>query len=411
MDPSEHVDATGRDMVSRVGSRRSRQLVDVAPRGAQTRSSQCFEPMRFCFISTQQDWGGGEALCADLSLALRDHGHGIHWICRGGTQVAAHLSQLGLSIDHTLLGRGRSLREIRAVSSLFRQISPDALVMNDTHAVPLGGLATWWARSRRPVRLAFKHTVFPLRSKLKYRWLCDRVVCVSQAARQTILAGGMDPSRVEVVYGGIRPPGIDPTARNEVRRELGLLEGTSLVLSVGNLLECKGHAELVQAVAALPPSIDAVFCIAGEGPVRTALQSRIDALGLGGRVRLLGFRRDVSRLMQAADLIVHPSHLEGLSLVLIEAQMLRRPIVATAVGGAAEVLAAGRAPGLWTVPPHSSQALAQALSAAWRSLNDPMQREPIEQHLSAAAAHVQSHFTIEQSARHLADLAARLAGD
>ncbi len=367
-----------------------------------------FGSMRFCFISTQKNWGGGEALCAELSMALRDSGHAIDWICRGDTQVASHLQQLGLSIAHALVGRGRSLREIRAVGGVLQRTYPDVLVLNDTHAVPLGGLAAWFVRPHRPVRLAFKHTVFPLRSKLKYRWLCERVLCVSQAARQTVVDGGMEGSRVEVLYGGIRPPKVDPSARSDVRAELGLADSTLLVLTVGNLLECKGHAELVEAVAALPAALDATFFIAGEGAMRAALEARVQELGLGARLRLLGFRRDATRLIQAADLIIHPSHLEGLSLVLIEAQMLYRPVVATAVGGAAEVLAAGRAPGIWTVPPRSPEALRQAIATAVSALNDPAQHSQIRDNLDVAAKYAQAHFDIERTAQRLADLAASL---
>ncbi|MFN9911670.1 MAG: glycosyltransferase, partial [Pirellulaceae bacterium] len=82
------------------------------------------------------------------------------------------------------------------------------------------------------------------------------------------------------------------------------------------------------------------FClvICGEGPMRAELESKIRDHHLEKQVRLLGFCEDPSRWIAAADLFVHPSRSEGLSLVTIAAQMLETPVLATDVGGLQEVM-------------------------------------------------------------------------
>ncbi len=87
-------------------------------------------------------------------------------------------------------------------------------------------------------------------------------------------------------------------------------------MSVGNLLECKGHLPMIEAMALLKNSLpEAHLAIAGEGELRQRLEQRIVELNLQSRVHLLGFRRDADRWLSAASVVLHPSLQEGLSLV------------------------------------------------------------------------------------------------
>ncbi len=76
---------------------------------------------------------------------------------------------------------------------------------------------------------------------------------------------------------------------------------------------------------------NAHLAIAGEGALRTKLEETIRENNLASRVHLLGFRQDADRWLSAASVVIHPSLQEGLSLVLIQAQMLRKIIVSTAL--------------------------------------------------------------------------------
>lgn len=367
--------------------------------------------MRFCIVTTQENSGGGEVLIASIADELQSAGHEVAWIARRESQVAKELAAAGQTVLHLVRSRGRNARDLAIVRRrIIKDWNADVVVMNDTHAVVLAGLATAFSGKRRPVRLAYKHTVFPLRSKLKYQFLCDRVVCVSQAAKDTVVAGGLPDQNAVVVYGGAAKPTVEPEAREVIRRELGLKDSVQLVVCVGNLLACKGHHDLVDAVAKLDRENAMMLAIAGEGSERKALEDRIAVAGLQGRVRLLGFRDDANRLLQAADVVVHPSHSEGLSLVLIQAQLLGKPIVATAVGGAAEVLqvASGLGDAAWIVEPKNSLDLADKLSQALRLVKDPQPSSRFRDQLVTVSNRAAELFSLSNNTRKLADLASQL---
>ncbi len=365
--------------------------------------------MRLCFISTQKNWGGGEVLVASFAEHLAQAGHVVGWIARAGSEVHQSLDLSGARILYTIQHRGQNIRDWCGVRRLLRSWAPDVLIMNDSHAVPLAGSAAWFNNQPKPLRLAFKHTVFPLRSKLKYRMLTDKVVCVSNAARQTLLQGGLPGSAAVVIYGGASMPSLDGSARESVRRELGIDDGQRLVVSIGNLLDCKGHKDLVSAIGLLHQHQHARFVIVGEGQERSRLERQIASHGLNDRIRLIGYRNDVDRILQAADLVVHPSHAEGLSLVLIQAQLLRRPIVATAVGGAAEVLDSGtKECASWIAQPNNPRDLADQISAAFATLASTEMSCELQMRLENAAARAKDLFSAEQNSLKLVELATEL---
>jgi glycosyltransferase involved in cell wall biosynthesis len=135
-----------------------------------------------------------------------------------------------------------------------------------------------------------------------------------------------------------------------------------VVVAVARLVPVKGFHYLVDAApAVLRRCPQARFLIVGDGERRAGLEARTRAAGLGDRVIFTGFRGDVASVMAAADLVVLPSINEGMGRVLVMAMALGKPIVATRVGGVAELLGEGEA-GL-LVPPRDADALALAISA------------------------------------------------
>jgi glycosyltransferase involved in cell wall biosynthesis len=164
-----------------------------------------------------------------------------------------------------------------------------------------------------------------------------------------------------VVVNGVNLP--DPgqlCPRDESRRSLGLGSRQVAILALGRLARQKGFDVLVPATSRLLDRIPhLVVLIAGEGPERRRLERLIVEMGLQERIRLLGFRQDVPRLLAAADLVVLPSRSEGTPYALLEALAHSRPVVATAVGGIPQVLGEGFVRVL--VPPGDPEALAAAI--------------------------------------------------
>ena len=136
---------------------------------------------------------------------------------------------------------------------------------------------------------------------------------------------------------------VTDTDRYTLRVELGLQPDTIFVLAVGNLLPVKGHRYLIEAVARLPEDsrVPVFVGIAGEGPEREALEALIRQNGLASRVRLLGYREDIGRLLAASDIYAMPSLSEGQSIAVLEAMHMARPMLLTTQGAHTDFLQHG----------------------------------------------------------------------
>ncbi|GEC06633.1 glycosyl transferase [Streptomyces spinoverrucosus] len=204
-------------------------------------------------------------------------------------------------------------------------------------------------------------------------------------------AGARDARLAAIALPGHRTPA-EPDepdlARPKIRAELGAI-GRPLLMAVGSLDPRRGYDVLLAAARAWR-GLDPVplVAIAGEGPLRTALQRRIEEEGLP--VRLIGRRDDVGELLAAADLALLPSRWESRSLLAQEALHARVPLVATAVGGVPELV--GDAAEL--VPPGDAEAFATAVV---RLLGDPERRELLaEKGLRQAATWPTEDETVAQ---------------
>jgi glycosyltransferase involved in cell wall biosynthesis len=185
---------------------------------------------------------------------------------------------------------------------------------------------------------------------------------VARAATITLVASSDLGVRVrelgarDVRAGLVAAPAVHVTrTATQVRTELGIADRRLLAVIVGRLHPQKDQAIAVSAAARWRNAgIPVEVVIAGDGPLRNVLQDQIDALD--APVRLLGRRSDVSDLLGASDLALLPSRWEARALVAQEALALGIPLLATNVGGMAELVG----PGAVLVPPGDLDAFAAA---------------------------------------------------
>jgi glycosyltransferase involved in cell wall biosynthesis len=162
-------------------------------------------------------------------------------------------------------------------------------------------------------------------------------ITVCQALNDEMVRIGADGSKIHTLRNGVNLAFFKPLDRAEQRRALGW-QGR-ILLSVGHLIERKGHHLVIDAAAKLPADVRVM--IVGEGTERGALTAQIAKLGLQDRVQLLGACAP-ERLVQmysAADALVLASDREGMANVLLESLACGTPVVATAAWGTPEVLA------------------------------------------------------------------------
>jgi glycosyltransferase involved in cell wall biosynthesis len=170
----------------------------------------------------------------------------------------------------------------------------------------------------------------------------DRVIAVSPDVRDKLVGGGLPAERCSVVQNGIDFSPFEPRApeqRAAMRASLGVEPDQLLVLNVGRLSAQKAHHHVFAIAKRLRDSHPRLrFAIAGTGERADELASLLDASGQADRVTLLGERRDIPELLDAADIFLSCSDWEGMPLTTIEAMVSRLPCVATRTEGTALLL-------------------------------------------------------------------------
>ena len=203
-------------------------------------------------------------------------------------------------------------------------------------------MSGWVLRAARragiPVRIAHSHSTKMEGGPLArlFKWASgrliaahatDRLAC-SEAAAAWLFARRAGEARI--VRNGVDCGALafDPEIRRAARAELGLEPGQLAVGHVGRFHPPKNHAFLIGLFARLAAErSDAVLLLAGDGPLKADIVRRVEGAGLEGRVRLLGVRGDIPRLLAAMDVMVFPSLYEGMPMALIEAQSAGLPCV------------------------------------------------------------------------------------
>lgn len=175
------------------------------------------------------------------------------------------------------------------------------------------------------------------------RWAAQRAqgsIGVSQGLVDVLSKLGVPPESRHMFRNGVDLDRFRPLPCELARRELGLC-GAPVLISVGNLVENKGHHLAIDALAQLLPDWPgARLVVVGDGLQRNALVAQVARLGLQARVQFTGpiANTELFRWYSAADVLILASSREGWANVVLEAMACGTPVVATQVGAAAEVI-------------------------------------------------------------------------
>lgn len=224
----------------------------------------------------------------------------------------------------------------------------------------------------------------------------DHVVAVSEPIRQELRAAGVPAHKITRIANGIdttpyrRLSG--DAEREALRASLGIPPERLAVGMVSQLSIEKGHAYALDAIAQLRSRFpQLLLVIVGDGPELSALQAAVTRQNLDQHVLFCGRRSDIANVMQAFDIFLLPSLIEGLPMALLEAMAAGRSAVASRVGDVEKAIQDGTS-GLLT-PPADAPALAAALA---RLAASPDLRLNLGR---AAAARIEQQFSARQMAR------------
>jgi glycosyltransferase involved in cell wall biosynthesis len=222
----------------------------------------------------------------------------------------------------------------------------------------------------------------------------ERVIAISHfVAEHAARVYGVAPQRLRVIHRGVDVGRFDPdrvTAERVVylARQWQLPDGAPVVMLPGRLTRWKGHIVLMEAIARLKrPDIQCLIVGSGGEKYRQELVDAALRLGLAGSCRIIEDCRDMPAAYQLADIVVSAStEPEGFGRVIVEAQAMGRPVIATDHGGARESVIDGETG--WLVPPGDAASLSDAIAMLLhRSQNQRVA------HGARAIDHVRAHFT------------------
>jgi glycosyltransferase involved in cell wall biosynthesis len=366
------------------------------------------DPLRVCYMIDRLLRGGTELRLTRLIRHLDRNRIAPHLVLLDGQDsVSRSLEPGGIPVLRLGIRRLRSPRNLLLFLQLRRFLRDsriDVLELYFPDSTTFGVPAAKAAGVRRIVTTSFnlQHDAswFDRLRERCYRPCVDATITNCEAARTVACQRLPAPwhSRVRVLRNGIdiqeEPP---PTLRIRPEGEawrIGML---------GNLRPVKDPESFLRAAAALSlRRSDVEFRLAGDGPLRPALERLCDELRIAGLVRFVGAIDNPSRFLQELDVFVLPSRAEGLSNAVLEAMAAGRPVVATDVGGNPELIRDGVTGVL--APPGDPAALAAAVDAL---LDSP----PTRQRLGAAARQrVEKQFTNQAMAERFAEFYQELVG-
>ena len=308
-----------------------------------------------CQVVHSLDVGGAEILAADLSRRLRND-YRFVFVCLDALgKLGKQLQAEGFSVFVVDRRDGIDWRCMRELEAIWRR--EDVRIVHAHQYTPFFySLAAGLLRRRPPILFTEHGRWFPdlpNRKRIIFNRLMlrrrDRVVGVGNSVRRALIDNeGIRPGRVGVVYNGISIRNFAPTfhysiTRAEVRAEIGVTEDDFVLLQVARLDALKDHITAIRTLERAVRSRSNIrLVLVGEGPELPRIREEIQRRDLQPFVRLLGLRRDVARLLHAADLFLLTSVSEGIPLTAIEAMAAQLPVVATCVGGLPEVVEEGR---------------------------------------------------------------------
>ena len=286
-------------------------------------------PLRVLHLDSGREWRGGQRQVYLLARGQREQGHEPLVIAAPDSPLIRRLRSAGIAAAAVRMRGDWDLAAARRVRAVLRTWNADLIHAHDAraHAIALAALI-----GRRTLPLVVTRRVpFVPRGRLKYGRRVARFIAISGAVREALVAGGVDASRIDLVYSGVPRPSV--TGARDWRLECRWPSDTVVCGIVGAMTAEKGVATLSE--------------IGGRLPEATRDRIRLVLLGgqaagsqtVGGLTAFrAGFVDEIHEAMAGLDILLHPSSAEGLGTAVIDAMALGVPPVAFRVGGLPELI-------------------------------------------------------------------------
>lgn len=345
--------------------------------------------LKILHIDPERNWGGGEAQVLALLTYLAQQGHQNDLLTHPRGRLFERVQSLPIRTDPLVM---RNDIDIRPVLPLRRRILKEQYDIVHFHTKRAHALSLWLPRGRGgPKYVVTRLMDYPETAGWYTRQLycrrVDGVIAISKPILSLLVEAGVPRAKIRLIHSGVDTGKFTPSAAGLRSRHKPPVIGMLAVLEAR-----KGHRILLEAAARLKAQgHQARYLLAGEGSLRPELERQAERLGLVEEVRFLGFVTDPVSVLAKTDVFVMPSLSEGLGIAALEAMAAGKAVIASRVGGLAEVVD-DAVTGLLVAPGNPSE-LASAIA---KLLDHPRLAEELG---TMAAEHVRRHFTIEQMAK------------
>jgi glycosyltransferase involved in cell wall biosynthesis len=354
--------------------------------------------LKILHIDPERNWGGGEAQVLGLLSYLTERGHRNDLLTHPGGLLFQRSQALKVRAFPLVVRNDVDLRPVPRLRQLMRRENYDIVHLHTKRA---HALSVWLPHgSGSPKYVVTRRMDYPERGTWYTRYLYNRkvdgVVAISQKIAELLIAAGVEGERIRLIHSGIEPHAFDIAAVTPDAHPERVIVGTAAVLE-----ERKGHRFLLEAGQRLKAQGCRVkYCLAGTGSLRESLETTVIQLGLKEDVQFLGFVADMPGFLTNVDIVVLPSLLEGFGVSVLEAMAAGKAVIASRVGGLAELVVDGVTGFL--VAPRDVEGLASAIAklASDRSMMRAMGQKGRDR--------VIVNFTMQQMARKNEDYYYRL---
>jgi glycosyltransferase involved in cell wall biosynthesis len=335
-------------------------------------------PVRILLSNATGIYAGGEEYVLTLGRWLARRGHQVWVSALPGHLLLTKCASYGIpTVPIGYEGMSRVFAVSRELRTHLRALAIDVVHSNANYDRTCAAFASAGLRTRH---VAGVHSTHSIQHNVTHWWRnrfgTDHFITDADAGREVLIReDGISPRRITAVPIGIEneTPAFHAGARETIRRHWGIGPSTIVIGNVARLVEFKGHRHLLDAIAiVVREHPDILVPIIGDGELDGPLRAQAQALGLGDRIRFLGFRDHLEAIYPGFDIYVHSSlelASEMFPIAILHALGTGLPVVCTNVGGISAMVRDGESGFL--LPPADAGALAAGLL---RVIRDPALR-------------------------------------
>jgi len=282
--------------------------------------------MKILHVLAGAEHGGAETAFVDTCIAMREAGQEIEVVTRANAVRVPRLEQAGIKVHTLPFGGALDIYTpfiINRICKAFKPAIVQTWMSRATAKTP-----KWTPSSGMPRYLVVSRLGGYY--KLKYFKSADYFITITPDIARHLTEHGVNQTRIHHINNFAETEKLQEKVD---RADYGVPGDAPLLMALGRLHESKAFDILIRAVKEVPQGY---LWIAGEGPDREKLQKLIDSLGLGARVKLLGWRSDRAALFDAADICVLPSRYEPFGTVFVQAWAHKTPLIVSDADGPAQ---------------------------------------------------------------------------